>query len=325
MNKVFISRLFPENGSNLLKDAGLSITQWDQDRPMTKSEMIEAVQGHQALFCTLTDKIDKEFLEACPELKVIAQFAVGYDNIDIQEATKRGIPVGFTPDVLTDATADTAFGLLISASRKMFFLHKNILKGDWSYFRPNAYLGTELKNKTLGIYGLGRIGLEMAKRCQGAYNMNVIYNNRNRNAHAEEQLKAQYVTFDELLAQSDVISVHCALTDQTKLRFDKTAFSKMKNSSIFINTSRGLVHNEMDLIEALENGEIWGAGLDVTNPEPMHSNNPLLNMESVSILPHIGSATVETRAKMADICAKNIVAFFKQETMPHLVNPEVFE
>lgn len=320
--KVLLSRIFPGVGIELLRSAGFSVTAWNEDRPMTQEELIERGRQHDALLCTMTDRIDGRFLRECPRLKIISQFAVGYDNIDIQEATKLGIPVGYTPDVLSEATADVAFGLLIATSRKMFHLHKNIISGEWSYFRPTAHLGIELKNKTLGIYGLGRIGIEMAKRCKGAYGTKILYHNRKPNPAAETDLDARFVDFDTLLRESDVVSVHCSLTGETRGIFNKEAFSRMKPTAIFINTARGLVHNEADLIEALQAGMIWGAGLDVTNPEPMKPDNPLLQMENVSVLPHIGSATVETRNKMATLAALNIIEFFSNGTVPHVVNPE---
>ncbi len=320
--KVLISRIYPETGIELLRKEGFNITAWQEDRPMTQPELIKAARENNALLCTMTEKIDKHFLNECSHLDIISQFAVGFDNIDISEATRLGIPVGFTPDVLSEATADVAFGLMIATSRKMFHLHKTISRGEWSYFRPTANLGIDLKDKTLGIFGLGRIGIEMAKRCRGAYNMRIIYCNRTPNKKAEELFDARFVNFDDLLKQGDVISVHCTLTDKTKGLFDKTAFDKMKSTAIFINTSRGLVHNEQDLIDALRNRSIWGAGLDVTNPEPMHPDNPLLSMENVSVLPHIGSATVETRNKMSRLAAENIIGFYKNKRVPNIVNPE---
>jgi glyoxylate reductase len=205
----------------------------------------------------------------------------------------------------------------------MFFMHKSIIKGDWGYFKPNAHLGIELKDKTLGIYGMGRIGMEMAKRCQGAYDMDIIYHNRTRNLEAEKLFNARYVSFETLLGQSDVISVHAALSADTKNVFNAAAFSKMKPSAIFINTARGLVHNEVDLIAALQNGIIWGAGLDVTNPEPMLKDNPLLRMENVCVLPHIGSATIEARTEMARMAATSIIEYYKDKKVSHIVNPEV--
>lgn len=323
--RVLLTRNFPTIGEAMLRDAGFVVTTQQTDQPLSQEELMKAVKEHEVLFCTLSDKIGGELIRENSHLEVISQFAVGYDNIDITEATKQGIPVGYTPDVLTDATADVAFGLMVATSRKMFYLHKTIQNGQWTYFKPNANLGIELKNKTLGILGLGRIGFEMAKRCVGAYGMNVIYHNRRANRVAERELKARYVSIDELMETSDVLSVHCSLSEETRGLFNKAAFKKMKSNAIFINTARGLVHNETDLIEALETGEIWGAGLDVTNPEPMHPDNPLLQMENVSVLPHIGSGTVETRDEMAKLAAQNIISYYENGTMPHIVNAEVLK
>jgi glyoxylate reductase len=323
--KILLSRIFPELGAQMMREAGFSVTILSDDVQLTQQNLILAAKQHDAMLCTLSDKLDTHFFKECSHLEVISQYSVGFDNVDLISATKLGIPIGHTPDVLTDATADVAFGLMIATSRKMFFMHKRIMDGKWTYYKPKANLGIELKNRTLGVFGLGRIGIEMAKRCKGAYNMNVIYNNRTRNLKAEKELGATYVDFDELLEKSDVVSLHCALTDETKGVFDKSAFHKMKSSAIFINTSRGLVHNEVDLIEALEKKEIWGAGLDVCNPEPMLPDNPLLKMENVSVLPHIGSATVETRDEMIRIAANNIISFYQNRTVPHVVNPEVLD
>jgi glyoxylate reductase len=214
--------------------------------------------------------------------------------------------------------------LMLAVSRKAFHLHKSISRSEWTFFRPKVHLGIELTDKTLGIFGLGRIGMEMAKRCRGAYNMNIVYCNRSRNSIAEELLQAKKATFDELLAQSDVVSVHCSLNNETKGIFDKTAFGKMKSAAIFINTARGPIHNEQDLLYALKNKVIWGAGLDVTNPEPMNPDNPLLSMENVAVLPHIGSASVEARDAMARLCAENIIHGLKGEKMPNIINPEIY-
>jgi glyoxylate reductase len=309
----------------LLTEAGLTVAAWDQDRPMTQDELIDRARDHNALFIAATEKIDKRFLQACSHLDIISQFAVGYDNIDVEEATRLGIPIGYAPGAMSDATADVAFGLIITTSRKMFHLHKSILKGEWTYFRPKANLGIELKGKTLGIFGLGRIGMELARRCRGAYGMRVLYHNRQQNMLAEQELGARRVDFASLLAESDVLSVHCALTDETRGLFNREVFRQMKASAIFINTSRGGVHNEPDLIEALQEGHIWGAGLDVTNPEPMSPENPLLQMPNVSILPLIGSATVEARNEMARLAAVNIIEYYATGSVPNIVNPEVLE
>jgi glyoxylate reductase len=320
--KIFISRDIPSIGIDLLKKEGFHVSIWPQDLPIPTDELIKEVKNVNALITITTDPIDADFLNQCKHLDIISQFGAGYDNINIAEATKLGIPIGNAPGAMSDATADIAFGLMIAVSRKFFYMHKKIGKGEWSHFRPKANLGFELKNKTLGIFGMGRIGIEMAKRSKGAYNMNIIYHNRRPNKEAEELLQAKYVSFNELLQQSDVISAHCSLSAETKGVFNKNAFAKMKPTSIFINTARGPVHNEEDLLDALNNGTIWGAGLDVTNPEPMRKDNLLLGMENVAILPHIGSATVEARNEMSRLAAMNIIEFYKNNRIPHLVNPE---
>ena len=289
---------------------------------MTPDELANEAKKANALLTLLTDNLDEKFLHECKHLDIISQFAVGYDNINIAAATRLGIPIGYTPGAMSDATADIAFGLMIAASRKMFHMHKSIARGQWTYFRPKADLGIELKNKTLGIFGLGRIGLQMGLRCKGAYNMNIIYNNRKPNAEAEKMLDATFVTFEELLNQSDVLSVHSALNNETREIFDRSAFAKMKRASLFINTARGGIHNEQDLIDALNAGRIWGAGLDVTNPEPIDANSPLLSMPNVAVLPHIGSATVEARNEMSRLAAMNIIDFYQHGKVPNIVNPE---
>ena len=323
MKKILVTRKFPVSGIRMLEKEDFKLTRWEKERPMTPEELAEKAIGHDALLCTLTDTIDTGFLEHCRHLDIISQFAVGYDNIDIETATRLGIPVGYTPDAMSDATADIAFGLMIAVARKMFFNHRSILSGEWGYFNPTGHLGCELKNRTLGILGLGRIGIKMARRCKGAFDMNVIYHNRAPSPEAEKKSGAGYVSFDELLSQSDVLSVHCALTPETKHLFNRAAFKKMKSSAIFINTARGPVHHQGDLLRAMEAGDIWGVGLDVTDPEPMEKDNPLLFMENACVLPHIGSATKEARNLMSVMAAVNIIEFYKTGKAPTLVNPEV--
>nr|WP_299070658.1 D-glycerate dehydrogenase [uncultured Allomuricauda sp.] len=322
---VFLSRIFPKLATQLLEDAGFKVISWDKEYPMSYEQLTKAAKDYDALFCTLTDKIDSTFLNTCSHLDIITQFAVGYDNIDVDEATKLKIPIGYAPNAMTEATADVAFGLMIATARKMFFMNQKIKDGKWSYFDPIGHLGLELKGKRLGILGLGRIGMAMAKRCKGAYDMEILYHNRSTNKRAEKELGARFVDFETLVSQSDVISVHCALTPETQGIFNKVVFEKMKPMSLFINTARGGIHNEKDLISALNKGNIWGAGLDVTNPEPMKPNNPLLSMENVCILPHIGSATITSRNEMARMGANNIISFYKKGNVPNIVNPDVLK
>jgi len=323
--KVLITRIIPSLAQELLTKAGFDVTVWEGNGPMTQPQLIERAKLADALVSLGADKLDKYFFNACGHLEIIAQYAVGFDNIDITEATYRGIPVGNTPHVLNDATADVAFGLMIAVSRKMFYQHKSIERGAWKQFEPLKNLGIQLTGKTLGVFGLGRIGMVMAQRSQGAYNMNIIYHNRTRNEEAEKKMGCTYVSFDELLQQSDVLSVHSVLSEETRGIFNKAAFLKMKPSSIFINTSRGGVHKEEDLIEALRSEMIWGAGLDVTNPEPMDATNPLLTMPNVAVLPHIGSGTMEARNGMARLAAENIIEFYRSGHVPNCVNPRALK
>jgi glyoxylate reductase len=323
MMNVFITRVIPEAGLQLLKEAGLNVKQWTEKRKLTIDELIKECKWADALL-SAGQQLDQKFLEASSHLKVIALNSVGYDNIDIETATRLKIPVGNTPGVLSGATADTAFLLMMAASRNAFYMHKTILNGSWDFFEPTANLGKELTGGTLGVFGLGKIGVEMAKRCAGAFGMKIIYHNRSRNEAAEKELGARFVSFEELLKISDVLSIHTALTPETEGKFNTSVFKQMKPGAIFINTARGKIHNEEDLINALKDKIIWGAGLDVTNPEPMKPDNPLLAMPNVAVLPHIGSATEETRSAMAILAARNIIAALEGNRIPCPVNPEIY-
>ncbi len=304
----------------MLKQAGLEVEVWRDDKPLSNTELVAKCQGVEALVSTGMNAIDSTFLHQCSHLKIVSQFGAGYDNVDVNTARELGIHVGNAPEAMSDATADIAFTLMLAASRKICYLNRSIIDGKWGHFRPRANLGLELKGKTLGVYGLGRIGFEMAKRCAGAYEMPVIYYSRSRKLEAESQLGARKVSFEELLSNSDVLSVHCALNQDTRDLFNTDAFNKMKSTAIFINTSRGPVHQQEDLYQALVSGKIWGAGLDVTNPEPMQADNPLLNLENVAITPHIGSATVEARDEMSRLVAQNIIQYYRGERIVNLVN-----
>ncbi len=323
--KVYITRMIPEAGLHVLRQAGVEVIQYTGKTNIDKNELIQSCQQVGALLSVGPNKLDEDFLRACSHLKGIALMSAGYDQVDLQAATDNGIPVSNTPDVLSNATADVAFLLMLAVSRNAFYMHKTIGKKEWSFFEPTANLGFELYGKTLGILGLGRIGMSLAQKCTAAYNMQLIYHNRNRNTNAERTFGARYVSFEQLLQQSDVLSVHANLTADTKNMFNKTAFEQMKPTAIFINTARGALHNEQDLTEALVNRKIWGAGLDVTNPEPMLPDNPLLQMRNVCVLPHIGSATQETRSKMAVVAANNIVATLQGRPMPQVLNNSVYQ
>jgi glyoxylate reductase len=322
--KVFITRKIPDLGLNHLRDSGIEISEWTTPRDLTQSELIEYCKTADALLSAGFNNIDKNFLTAARHLKVISLHSVGYDNVDIAAATALKIPIGNTPGVLSDATADLAFLLILATSRKAFYMHRTIELNQWGFFEPRANLGIEIRGKTLGIFGLGKIGFELARRCASAFQMKIIYHNRNTHPGAERELGARLVSFEELLEKSDVLSVNTALTAETKGKFNREVFARMKPTAIFINAARGSIHNEEDLLEALQKGIIWGAGLDVTNPEPMRADHPLLFMPSVCVLPHIGSATEETRAEMSLLAAKNIVAGLKGERLPHCINSELY-
>jgi glyoxylate reductase len=319
--KIFVSFIISEITVVLLKQAGFEVDFWPHKVTIPQDEFINSVKASHAIVTTGSEPMDAHFFDACSHLEIISQCAAGYDNIDINKATALGIPVCNAADPTTEATAEIAFGLMIATARKMFFHHKNILKGGWSKMGRPSDLGIDLSGKTLGIFGLGRIGAAMARKCKAAYHMDIIYHNRTRNYVAEKELGAKYVDFDTLQRESDVLSVHCSLNETTRGIFNHEVFNSMKLSSIFINTSRGGVHNQKDLTDALKDRVIWGAGLDVTDPEPMDSSHPLLQMDTVAILPHIGSATFEAREAMARTGAENIVNFYSKNQLPNLINP----
>ncbi|MEN2400795.1 D-glycerate dehydrogenase [Flavobacterium sp. MC2016-06] len=321
---VFINKNIPEAGILLLQEKGINLTINPTEKILSRNEFIAICKKNDALLNVGTNNFDEDFFEQCPNLKGIALFSVGFDYVNIPSANSRKIPIGNTPDVLSRATSDIAFLLIQSVARKSFFNHKRILDGKWGSFDALANLGQELYGKTLGIFGLGRIGFEMAKKCKAAFGMNIIYHNRSRNENAEKELNAKFVDFETLLAESDILSIHSNYSAENNELFNKNTFAKMKSNSIFINTARGKFHNEEDLFYALTNNIIWGAGLDVTNPEPMLQNNPLLSLPNCCILPHIGSATYEARNAMAVCAAQNIIALFENKKMPFCVNEEVY-
>ncbi len=322
--KVFISRKIPEEGLKYLRDAGVGISEWVTKKDLSTEELIEHCKNADALLSAGGNRIDRPFLESVKHLKVISLHSAGYDTVDIDAATALKIPIGNTPGVLSNATADIAFLLMLATSRKAIYMHKTIQQGGWGFFEPTANLGIDIRGKTLGIFGLGKIGFELARRAYAAFDMKIIYHNRGHHPEAEDKLEARWVSFSELVENSDIISVHTALTPETRNRFNKDVFASMKRTAIFINTARGAIHNEEDLLDALNKELIWGAGLDVTNPEPMRKDHPLLTMPNVCVLPHIGSATEETRGAMSLIAAKNVVAGLKGEKLPFVVNPEVY-
>lgn len=322
--KIFITKIIPETGINALRNQGLEVI-LPSSNHISEEELDENLKNCDAVLAVSLKKIDAAFFDKYPNIKAIALYSVGFNNVDVSEANQRKIPVGNTPDVLSKATSDTAFLLMQMVARKATYNLEKVKSGNWKDFDPLEQLGQELYGKTLGVFGLGRIGFEMAKKCKSAFGMNIIYHNRNPKPEYEKELEARYVSFDELVENADVLSLHANYTPENSELFNTPVFAKMKPNVIFINTARGGFQNEKDLYEALKSGRIWGAGLDVTTPEPMKKENPLLQLPNVCVFPHIGSATIEARNGMAKMAAENLIAFSKGEKMPHCANPEVYE
>ncbi|MBA3531974.1 MAG: D-glycerate dehydrogenase [Ardenticatenales bacterium] len=320
--RVYVTRLLPAAGMDRIL-AETEAVVWEGEMPPPKEEILRQVASCEGLVCLLTDPIDAEVMDAAPHLKVIAQMAVGYDNIDIPAATERGIPVGNTPGVLTETTADMAWTLLMATARRVGDGQQYVRDGKWQTWGPMTLLGPDLYGATLGIVGMGRIGVAVARRAQG-FNMRILYTNLFPVPEAD-LLGASQVEMDTLLAESDFISLHCALTPETTHLIGAAELRKMKPGALLINTSRGPVVDQDALTEALQAGVIAGAGLDVTDPEPIDPNHPLVHMENVIVLPHIASASIGTRNKMAELTADNLLAGLRGERLPNPVNPEVYE
>ena len=276
--------------------------------PIPQNTLKSKIKNLDGLICFPYDKINKEILQSAKKLKVISTFSVGYDHIDLDFAKENKIRVGYTPEVLTDATADMAFGLLLDSLRRISEGDRIIRKGKWKQiYGAHDYVGFDLQGKTLGIMGLGRIGKTLAKRAK-AFDMKIIYHNRNRISRNEERkLGVKYVTFDKLITQSDIISIHVPHTKETNQIFNIKILKKMKKTAFLINTSRGKVVNEKDLVTALKQKIIAGAGIDVFETEPIKKNHPFMKLENLVMSPHVGSSTKETRIQMAELTVKNLI------------------
>lgn len=301
--------------------ARFEVTAQHEDRPMERQRLLASIGDREGLLCMITDAVDKELLERAPHLKMIANMGVGYNNIDVTAASARGIPVSNTPGVLTEATAELAFALLLAVARRVVEGDRSVRAGEFKYWAPFLFLGTEVSGKTLGIIGMGRIGQAVAQRAR-SFNMSVLYCNRRRiEASEEEKLGARYASLKELLATSDFVSLHVPLTAETRYLIGRNELAQMKSSAYLINTSRGPVVNETELLAALESKRIAGAGLDVYEHEPALTPGLTL-LDNVVLLPHVGSATLETRMRMAKIAVQNLIAGMRGESPPNLVNPE---
>jgi len=323
--RVFVARRIPDDGLDRVL-AGCDAVVWPDEMPPPRAELLEAIEGCAGVLTLLTDRVDDEFLDrAGPGLKVVSNYAVGFDNIDVPACTRRGIPVGNTPGVLTETTADLAFALMIAAARRLPEGDRYVRAGHWKTWGPMTLLGPDVHGSTLGIVGFGRIGQALARRA-GGFGMEILYHDVvELPASVSEPLGATYVPLDELYARSDFISLHVNLTPETRHLISTGALGKMKSSATIVNTSRGPVVDQKALYEALRDGIIWSAALDVTDPEPMPLSDPLLTLDNCLVVPHIASASRPTRGKMAEMAAANLLAGVRGERLPTPVNPEVYD
>ncbi|KAI9478832.1 MAG: D-isomer specific 2-hydroxyacid dehydrogenase [Benjaminiella poitrasii] len=319
--KVLVTRMLPPKTQARLLEQDIELIQWQEDCAIPRDVLLKKVQGVDALFCLLTEKIDNELLDAAGlQLKVVATMSVGYDHIDVNAAKSRHIKLGYTPDVLTDSTADLTVLLALGASRRIKECIRAAMDGSWGKWGPTWLCGSQFTNKTLGVVGLGRIGEAVARRLMAFGISRVLYSGRSKKSdELESSLNSKHVDFDTLLKESDVITVCCALTKETENLFDYEAFSKMKRSAIFVNSARGGIVQQDDLVRALEEDLISAVGLDVTTPEPLPPTHKLYSFSNCLILPHVGSATMETRENMANMTLENILAGLNDKVLPYSI------
>jgi len=323
--KVFVARRIPEDGVQPIV-AACDARVWEDDLPPPRAALLEAIRGCDGVLTLLTDKVDDEFLDAAgPQLKVVSNYAVGFDNIDVPAVTRRGIPAGNTPGVLTETTADLAFALLMAAARRLPEGDRYVRDGKWKTWGPLLLLGPDVHGATIGIVGFGRIGQAMAKRARG-FGMTVLYQDIHRvDPAVEAEFAATHLPLEELLPRADFVSLHTNLTPETRGLIDAEKLSWMKPNAVLVNTSRGPVIDHAALAEALKSGRIFAAALDVTDPEPIPMDDPLVGLDNCLIVPHIASASRATRGKMAEMAAANLLAGVRGERLPTPVNPEVYD
>jgi len=322
--KVYITRELPERGLNIIRKY-FDVEVWPDYAPPPKNVIIDKVKDVDALGSLLSDKIDIEVFNAAPKLKIVSQLAVGFDNIDITEATKRGIYVTNTPEVLTDTTADFAWSLLMAVARRIVEADKYVRTGQWKVsWHPAMLAGRDIHHATIGVVGAGRIGYAVAQRAKG-FDMKILFYDVVPRPEIEKDLGAKKVDMDTLLKESDFVSIHVPLMKETHHLINAEKLKLMKKTAYLVNNSRGPVVDEKALYEALKKGQIAGAGLDVFEQEPTPLDNPLLKLDNVVVAPHISSASLETRSKMSEMVAENLVSFFQGKRPPNLVNPDVMK
>ena len=311
MAKVFVTRRLPGDALDRLAERH-DVAVWEEGRPLEPQELRERTRGIEGLLTLLSERVDADLLSASPGLRAISNYAVGTDNVDLAAATARGIPVGNTPDVLTDATADLAVALMLAIARRVVEGERVVREGGWPGWEPSLMLGRDLHGATVGIVGLGRIGRAVARRVEGF------------GCHVLNTSRSGGVSLEELLERSDFVSLHCPLTDETRGLIDDSALARMKPTAFLVNTARGAIVDTGALADALSRGAIAGAALDVTDPEPLPAGHPLLASPNLVVLPHLGSATHATRQAMAEMAVDNLLAALAGERMPHCANPEVY-
>jgi glyoxylate reductase len=319
--RVFVSRRLVGEGVLRLATE-VEVDLWPGDDPPPSDVLLAEAGRSDGILVNIADRVDAAIIEGAPGLRIVSQMAVGYDNIDVSAATRRGVLVTNTPGVLTEATADMAFALLLAQARRLPEGLRAIKSGTWGDWQPWFLLGRDLTGKTLGIIGLGEIGKAVARRALG-FGMRVVYNSRQRKPEVEAELSVGWRELPALLAEADYVSLHMALNEETKGIIGARELAQMKPDAVLINTARGGVVDQAALVQTLREGSIGGAGLDVFESEPLASDDPLLGLDNVVVAPHLGSATVETRTRMSDLAVDNLLAFFRGERPPRCVNPEV--
>jgi glyoxylate reductase len=319
--KVYVTRLLPEEAMERIRSF-CDTKVWEGEVPPGRQVLLEHVRDVEGLLCLLTDKVDAELMNKAPKLRVVSNYAVGYDNVDVVEATRRGIIVTNTPDVLTETAADLAFALMMAAARRIVEGDKLVRAGNWKTWGPLILLGQDIHGATLGIIGFGRIGRAVARRAQG-FGMKSLYYDFRRADEVEKELGVEYAEFERLLTESDFVTVHTNLTTETHNLIGAKELARMKKTAVLVNTARGPIVDNIALFEALRDRKIAFAALDVTEPEPIPSNHPLLSLSNVIITPHIASATVATRTKMGLMAADNLISGLKGQIPPNPVNPEI--
>jgi glyoxylate reductase len=324
-HRVFVARQIPAAGLAPITDA-TEADVWTDERELDRAELLRRVAGCDGILTLLNERVDAELLDAAgPQLRVVSNYGVGFDNVDVAECTRREIPVGNTPGVLTETTADFAWALLMAAARRVVEGVDHVRSGLWRSWGPQVLLGSDIHGATLGIIGFGRIGQAVARRAAGFAMIVLYYAPVRANLAVEEALGATFVPLGELLARSDFVSIHVNLTPETRGLIDAAALARMKPTAILVNTARGPVVDTAALVDALRSGVIGGAALDVTDPEPLPADHPLVGLPNCIVVPHIASASRATRARMAQMAAANLLAGLRGERLPTPVNPEVYE